>query len=819
MADTPVNRPAGRQRTGGGMGQSVSTHGPGLGTGPVGKSDAYQGRRQSSGGGAGGAGGGQQRASGSRGLGKGSLILIVIVLIAVVFGGKSLFGGNGGNGGNDVNVTDPPATQAPSSFLSSLLGGYTQNYSGGGNVSSGWTGTNNTGKLNTSVASGARAKRTTILGNGRDVVTIMVYLCGTDLESKSGMASNDLKEMAAATLNSNVNVIVYTGGCKQWKINGISNSVNQIYKLENGQLRLLVKDDGSAAMTNAATLTRFINYCKTNYPANRNELILWDHGGGSVSGYGYDEKNASAGSMTLKSLVSALKSTGMTFDFIGFDACLMATLETAVAVSDYADYLVASEETEPGIGWYYTNWLNKLSQNTSTSTLEIGKQIVDDFVSVCGQKCPGQKATLSVIDLCELSQTVGSALEKFSDSTAELMAGSDYQTVSEARADTKEFATSNKLDQIDLVHFALNLDTADSRALANTLLSAVKYNKVGSGITNAYGISAYFPYRKTNKVSSAIQQLDAIGIDDSYTACIKKFASLEVTGQATSASASTGTATGSPFGSLLGSLMGGGTSSSSGGVTDIIGSLLGGGSTSSGLDLSSLLGGDIFDRSVDEETLISVATDSALDDSLLVWTDVEGGKVLKLSENDWSKVTSVLLNVFLDDGKGYIDLGLDNILYWTPDGDLAAYYDDMWIALNSQPVAYYFVDETVEDGVSVINGRVPVLLNGDRAELLITFTDNAPAVTGVRYFYADGETDTVAKAAEELTEGDVIQPICDRYTYDGEYEDSYMLGDEIVYNGTLTVSDVVLNPNDGDPIATYVLTDVFCVEHWLPEIE
>ncbi|MCR5235609.1 MAG: hypothetical protein K6E34_00220 [Lachnospiraceae bacterium] len=36
------------------------------------------------------------------------------------------------------------------------------------------------------------------------------------------------------------------------------------------------------------------------------------------------------------------------FDFIGFDACLMATVETAYMLSPYADYMIASEEFEPG---------------------------------------------------------------------------------------------------------------------------------------------------------------------------------------------------------------------------------------------------------------------------------------------------------------------------------------------------------------------------------------------------------------------------------------------------------------------------------------
>ena len=134
-------------------------------------------------------------------------------------------------------------------------------------------------------------------------------------------------------------------------------------------------------------------------------LIFWDHGGGSLSGYGYDEKFKSSGSMTLKGINDALKDGGTTFDIIGFDTCLMATTENALMLSAYGDYMVASEETEPGVGWYYTNWLTKLSANTSMSSLEIGKLIADDFVNVCAQKCAGQKTTLSVVDLAELAAT------------------------------------------------------------------------------------------------------------------------------------------------------------------------------------------------------------------------------------------------------------------------------------------------------------------------------------------------------------------------------------------------------------------------------
>ena len=209
----------------------------------------------------------------------------------------------------------------------------------------------------------------------------------------------------------------------------------------------------------------------------------------------------------------------------------MATAETALMLNNYADYLIASEETEPGIGWYYTNWLTKLGSNTSMPTVEIGKNIVDDFVTQCAKQCPGQKTTLSVIDLAEFSKTIPDSLSGFANSVSTLMTNEEYQTVSKARNNTREFATSSKIDQVDLVDLALNMNTEEGKKLADTIKSAVKYNRTSTNMTNAHGVSIFFPYKRTSYVDSACSTYNQIQMDDSYTKCIRQFASLETSGQ------------------------------------------------------------------------------------------------------------------------------------------------------------------------------------------------------------------------------------------------------------------------------------------------
>ena len=290
--------------------------------------------------------------------------------------GNSGSNGNSGNSGNSGSGNNSSGNNSGNSGNSSNSGNTTtatfgasaatvNSIAAASGVSSGWAQTTNNGVLTTEVASGAREKFTTIRGDGQDEMAIYIYLCGTDLESKSAMATRDLQEMLAAKLSDKVKIVIMTGGCRSWQNDVMSSSVNEIYEISSQGLSRVSSNAGTATMVDPDNLEAFIKWSAQNYPANRKALIFWDHGAGSVQGYGYDEKYPGQGSMTLDEIHHALSNAGVYFDFIGFDACLMATAETALVCSDYADYMIASEEVEPGIGWYYTTWLDAVSQNSS----------------------------------------------------------------------------------------------------------------------------------------------------------------------------------------------------------------------------------------------------------------------------------------------------------------------------------------------------------------------------------------------------------------------------------------------------------------------
>ena len=129
--------------------------------------------------------------------------------------------------------------------------------------------------------------------NGRPeqkACTVMIYMVGSNLESRLGNATKDLEEIDGAGLNfDNYNVIVYTGGSTRW-VGDVPCDRNCVLDMSlEGEDRIVAQTKANANMGLPETLSAFLNYCGENYPADHNVLIVWDHGGGPLWGYGVDE--------------------------------------------------------------------------------------------------------------------------------------------------------------------------------------------------------------------------------------------------------------------------------------------------------------------------------------------------------------------------------------------------------------------------------------------------------------------------------------------------------------------------------------------------
>jgi len=596
--------------------------------------------------------------------------------------------------------------------------------------------------------------------------TVMVYMCGADLESQDGSATEDLNEMLHATLGDDINVIVETGGTSYWQNTVMDASTDQIWKLHNNGIEHL-EDVGLKDMTQPSTLAEFLSYCKQNYSSDRNILVLWDHGGGSVGGYGYDENFPNSPAMAVDDIGKTVKDSGITFDFVGFDACLMASVEDAMVLEPSADYLIASEIPEPGRGWYYTNWLTTLSNNPSTPTTTIGKQIVDDFISKSHDASYPEAQTLSVIDLTKLPKVL-TALDTFSTSASGTLASGDFSTLSKAREDCNGRSAKDDYGMVDIETLAGKLSSNDGSAeLIDAVDACVVYNKTLNAGKDQHGLSIAFPYTDLSEYPELTNLYSSIGFSKSYAGFLSGFETVRSGGQ------STGTLDG----------------------------------TSTDLSSSAWFQDWLSDQYSSDG---SYDTSSTLSTGELPITEKGDGYVLKLTDEQWDQIADIQLSVIYGREGGYLDLGSDELYEFDSDGDLMIDWDGTWVALNGQ-IVEFFADSYTDndDGTWVSTGYVPAKINGKDAEIVLQW-DNQHAdgyVTGYRSSYNSG---VAAKGVTAFKNGDAIQYTYSYYDTDdfsGKYAGTIEWPDTVTYDGNLAVSYEELGSDQA--IVHYVLTDIY----------
>ena len=155
------------------------------------------------------------------------------------------------------------------------------------------------------------------------------------------------------------------------------------------------------SMADPETLTDFIRWGAENYPAKKYALVLWDHGGGSKTGLFIDEL-FDGDVMYLDELSAACADGGVHLEAVLFDACLMANLETAYAVKDSANWMIASEELVAGKGSAVDDWLQQLYISPYLDGEWLGRWVCDMTqikYTDEGDEQAQQLLTWSVIDL------------------------------------------------------------------------------------------------------------------------------------------------------------------------------------------------------------------------------------------------------------------------------------------------------------------------------------------------------------------------------------------------------------------------------------
>lgn len=350
-----------------------------------------------------------------------------------------------------------------------------------------------------------------VIEQSKDDHTVLIYMCGADLESKNQLATGDIQEILKVSGQpDDVNIVIETGGANSWASTyGISSTKLERYHVEN---RSLVRDAQLtyASMGLTSTLQSFIEYGLNNYPAERTGLVFWNHGGG-MRGVCYDEKKNDdvLKNSEIRSAVSgALSNCGMSgqkLEWVGYDACLMAVQDIAITNAQYFNYMIASEESEAGYGWDYDTWVDDLYSKKPTTT--ILKAIVDGFIADNGgANSSSGDQTLSYMNL-SYAEAYKTAWENLASQLNNKVTSSNKSSFNTAiTSNVKHYADSDydyfcTFDAWDFVDKLANssafsnfrVDSSYITAVKNALANLVAYNLAQKGAGVSKGICMYWP--------------------------------------------------------------------------------------------------------------------------------------------------------------------------------------------------------------------------------------------------------------------------------------------------------------------------------------
>ena len=297
-----------------------------------------------------------------------------------------------------------------------------------------------------------------------DTWTIYWYICGTNLETESQSATNDIKEMEQVKLSPNVKVLIQTGTTSKWHHEIIAKSGNGRYLYDNKGWKRISKSNSN--MYESETLKSFLEYGEKNYPADHKILIFWDHGGvGGVCA------NAEGNweSLSLNDIRSTLEKV----------------------------YGKAPKKTPSNLdGWYYTEWLNELVAHPESNGAILGQKICSGSMADCYRHKNSSESTFSVVDISKLDKLH--------------VAHKNFFTEALSRSNSRKFSTNfnsiaTNIRDFDKSYIDLKLLAEGSKNLmpgtADELISAINDVVVGQPENGTLykesgGLSTYYPYNK-----------------------------------------------------------------------------------------------------------------------------------------------------------------------------------------------------------------------------------------------------------------------------------------------------------------------------------
>ena len=351
---------------------------------------------------------------------------------------------------------------------------------------------------------------------------------------RPGCASTDIEELTSGLWSDRIRIVIQTGGAKRWSNQMINPNRTQRFLYENGEFTELESLPLQPA-ARVETLADFLRFCKENYRSDHQMLVLWNHGSGA---FGYGQDSITGELLSLNDIRAALSSVyrpdraNPAFDIIGFDACLMSSLEVTHALDGFADYYALSEETEPGDGWDYGPWLQAMTDDPTMSPARVAREIADTYTdyymthNLNVGSLAHNDVTFSVLDAKKCAELYDAYLEL---ARAQLVAAAEdigvLAEIGRCADKSTHFVSSmytvmNTVDLANYVDYMVDSFPEACSRVKELVGEAVLYHRENGSLSDAEGISVYIPgtIDSVAGIKYLLDYVDGIAEDDSVRA-------------------------------------------------------------------------------------------------------------------------------------------------------------------------------------------------------------------------------------------------------------------------------------------------------------
>lgn len=249
--------------------------------------------------------------------------------------------------------------------------------------------------------------------------------------------------------------------------------------------------DADYRLDNPDHLASFIRDAAERMPAKRYVLVFWNHGSEFTPVYDqpcnwsaddsrgvvFDDNTTEAvtnSNISIFELEEGLKRSGIHFDLIYFDVCLMGMMENICQIADYTDYTLTASHLTPGIGGHYARLMDKLAQHSEV--LPAMQEYVPMTVELWKSMDHGSSCDLALTDTRMLPPVL-EQMRNFTDALIEEYNSRQSDPVSMEEFDYIQYYSIYQFDEagggnsIDLDHYINHL----SNYCLNGTLSAQAY--------------------------------------------------------------------------------------------------------------------------------------------------------------------------------------------------------------------------------------------------------------------------------------------------------------------------------------------------------